>query len=290
MRRIWLSVLAVAVVAFGACGRSNDTALDVTSGAKAQRALLAASERTADANSSRVSMDIEMKGMPGLPPEGMSLKGVGAFNYENRDGEFTMTFPPTGGVELGEIKMILADNVVYEQFPAALAQQLGGKRWVKIDLATIGAQSGIDVGSLAQAQTNPTQALDYLKGASGDVTVVGREKLRGDDVTHLTAMLDLAKAAESATPAQKKAAEQTAQMFEGQLVPTNVWLDDEGRLRKMTYVIDMSKVKLPQTATSTPVGGTMNFAIEIWDFGVKVDAEPPPADEVTDLGAQMPPR
>jgi hypothetical protein len=47
--------------------------------------------------------------------------------------------------------------------------------------------------------------------------------------------------------------------------PVEIWVDEEGRTRRYSY---------------HPIGSQETFVWEFFDFGVKVDLEPPPADQV----------
>ena len=62
-------------------------------------------------------------------------------------------------------------------------------------------------------------------------------------------------------------------------VPADVWINDDDRVVKMHLVIDGS-------AFDTS-GGTADLTMQITDFGVPVDVQPPPADETSDLSALL---
>ena len=51
-----------------------------------------------------------------------------------------------------------------------------------------------------------------------------------------------------------------------------MWVDDKGRVRKLHYDVP---------------GDAGSVTMELYDFGVAVDATPPPADQVADLGALL---
>jgi hypothetical protein len=72
----------------------------------------------------------------------------------------------------------------------------------------------------------------------------------------------------------------------GPTLPMQVWLDDEGRLRRQQ--VDMT-VEAPASASATPDNGAapqqlkMSTVMEFSDFGTDVDAEAPPAGQVADM-------
>ena len=289
-----MTAVLVAVSLLGAaCGGDGDSGGGESGQSEGERTpqeivLASASETVAD-KSSRVAFQVKMTGQPEVP-EGITITGDGAFDYANKRGSFTMVIPPVGGVEIGQIQAVFLGNVMYQKFPAQFAQFLGGKPWIKIDLAAVSEMAGVDINTIMQAQSSdPTQALQFLRGAADDVTEVGKEELRGDDVTHYRATLDFQKAVAAAPPEQQAALRQAAEIYAGQKVPAEMWIDDEDRLRRMTYKVDLAMLQLPEgaaTAGAKPTG-TMDFNMELFEFGVAVDAAAPPPDQVTDLGALL---
>ncbi len=181
----------------------------------------------------------------------------------------------------GTSTVVLADTVFYIELPPAVASELGGKSWIKIDLVELGKTQGIDLNQLNSLQGNdPAAALDFLRGASEDTRKVGEEKVRGADTTHYAATLDLDKAAQSLAPDLRDDFERATAQLGTKQMPVDVWIDDDGRLRKMTYALDTSKL---QGAASGGATGKVTTTVELFDFGVEVDVQEPPAEQVTDL-------
>ena len=63
-----------------------------------------------------------------------------------------------------------------------------------------------------------------------------------------------------------------------QSVPTEVWLDGKGRVRRLKQTVQLA---------SGLVSGTTTLVLEYFDFGAKVDATPPPADQTSDFTALL---
>ena len=287
MRR-WLGVIGVGVMLVaGACGSSGDDdgATATTATEAPAQVLLASASKTAEAKSSKATSTITIQGAQGLPGGEFTSTGEGAYDFTTREGAFTLTLPPIGGVEIGRVDAVLTGPVLYQKFPPQLAQALGGKPWVKIDLNDLGQASGVDFSSLIQYLGDPTQALQLLRGAGAETTEVGQERLRGESVTHYRATFDVGKAAAAAPPDQQKALQQLSHLFGGRPLRAEVWIDEEQRLRKLSYSLDLARLNLPaQAPPAARPTGTLALVTEFFDFGTPVSVTVPPADQVTDLG------
>jgi hypothetical protein len=241
-----------------------------------QAAVAQAATKYEEAGSSRVSMSATIKDVPGGP---FTFTGEGEFDRER--GHMTMDMSElgaaTGGAFAGELEMILEDLVMYMKFPEAITQQLpGGKSWVRIDLREAGKELGIDLEELMQVQqSDPTQALQYLRGASDDFEEVGEEDVRGVATTHYRGTIDLRKAAEQLPEEARESFERAIDLIGVANLPFEVWIDEDGMARRMKYEQPL--------AGADGEEGTMALTMELFDFGVDVDVEPPPSDEVIDI-------
>ena len=212
----------------------------------------------------------------------VSFSGDGAFDYEARRGQFTLDLSSLGlPVPGGKAEMVLVQDVVYMKLPLDVPQ-LQARPWLKVDVDEVGRESGIDVSSFRQLQNNdPTASLNFLRGATEDAEKVGTEKVRDVETTRYRATLDLRKAAEQVSQDLKDDVERVIQQLGQDRIPTQAWVDGDGRLRRLEYAVDLSKVQAP--ATGAKPSGTLTTTVELYDFGVEVDAAEPPTDQVTDL-------
>jgi hypothetical protein len=277
MRRL-LALLALAALAPLGCG-GGDAAEELTP----ESAVAQAATKTERAGSSRMSFAATMAG--GGLPRAVRFSGEGEFDYESRTGRATYDMseliPGAGPIEI-----VMDRLVVYMEFPASLAGGLPeGKSWLKLDLEKLGEATGIDLGALAQMnQGDPTQILLYLRGASDRIEEVGEESVRGAETTHYRASVSFRKALQQSLgklpPELRESArmsiERLIEAIGSDTVPVDVWIDEDGRARRMRMAYDMN---VP--SATEPMSFEMDF--ELYDFGVTVDAEPPPADEVADL-------
>jgi hypothetical protein len=199
--------------------------------------------------------------------------------------DFDMTGLPAsaqlGGPTL-HMSMVFEGLDLYMKLPPSLAAQIpGGKPWLKLNLQEAGKQAGIDLSQLLQSgnmSQDPTQMLDYLRAASGEVTKVGNEQVRGVDTTHYRATVDLKKVPDAAPSGQRaalrKQIDQLIALTGTRTIPTEVWIDGDNLVRrvKLSYVFDQNGER-----------GSTTVLEELYDFGAQVNVSPPTADEVVDI-------
>jgi hypothetical protein len=268
-----LACLAAAVLVTG-CGGSAREAVQLES--VAQAATL-----TAEAGSSRFELRMTMD----AGGQSVAVDASGAFDFAGSRGRMTMEAGQLGGT----FELRLDGTVMYMRMPEGLGMALpGGKRWLKVDLEGLGALAGAELGGLTQLQRqqSPAQLLDFLKAVEGDVEQLGEEEVRGVATTRYRGTIDLQKALEAqleALPEEQREAlalqlEQAlrAAAPDGEL-SVDVWADAEGRVRRAAMEL---------VVPGAP-GGAAAVAItmDLFDFGVEVDVEPPPDAEVLDLAA-----
>ncbi len=132
--------------------------------------------------------------------------------------------------------------------------------------------------------------MDYLRGIGSDVTEVGTEQVRGDETTHYKGTVDLEEAAAAAPAESRKALEKALAQTGSSTVPVEVWVDEQGRTRRVLTTIALPD-GLPGAAAPAPSAsagaGSVAATIEFYDFGVAADIAAPPAGEVTDLTSQL---
>jgi hypothetical protein len=253
------------------CGDGEPTPLAV---------VRAAASETTQADTARISMTMEAGGV--LPGDDPAFSAEGVVDFSARRGRFTIDFAKiTQGLVPGEAEYLVDGTTIYFRFPPAVARELpDDKVWWRFDFDDVGKELGIDLESLASLQSNdPTAVLQFLRG-SGEVTEVGRETLRGADTTHYRATLDLARARESVPEDVREAYDQATATLGVDTLPAEIWVDEEGRMRKLTFSVDLSKAKLPDGASAS---GVLHMTMELYDFGVRVDVAAPPADQVGEL-------
>jgi hypothetical protein len=119
--------------------------------------------------------------------------------------------------------------------------------------------------------TDPSQSLDLLRAASSDFREVGEEEIRGVQTTHYEGTVDLEKVAEQVPEDARESYRRLMEQSGQREIPMEVWIDEDGLTRRVHY---------EQTLGD---GTTMDLTQEYFDFGVEVDVEPPPDEDVLDI-------
>jgi hypothetical protein len=272
MRKIVL--LLAALLVLPACGGDSVAADPVAE----------AATKTTEAGSSRIEFTMAMEA------EGRSLtmRGEGVFDYSPPIGRMTLdlgNLAELAGGELGNgrVEFVLDGAAYYMKFPQ-VTERFFGKQWLKIDLEEVGELTGADLGALQQANQNPAQLMQFLRGASDDIEELGKEEVRGVETTHYRARVDLDEAAERGAETGELSDEMREQLQAEiermkaqtglETLPVDVWLDEDNLLRRMQMDLSFA-VKRGQVG--------LDMTMDFFDFGVDVRVAPPPADETVDI-------
>jgi hypothetical protein len=267
------------------------TVIALTAGCTAELSpgatVVQASSVTRDARSARVSYSATFDVAAAPEPGPISMTGEGQFDYASRRGrmifDLTEVLRPSGEVPegVGEVEMIFAESVLYMKMPFLTRLLPDPKPWIKVDLEA--AREGeANVGQLAQlGQSDPTHILELLGGATRSVDDLGTESVRGTKTTHYRTVLDLVRAARDASGAAQPSVYGLMQRTGARELPADVWIDRKGRMRKMSYRVELT----PPAGTAAPPSDpdTMSVAMELYEFGIEVRAAPPPDGDVVDL-------
>lgn len=269
-----VAAVALALLASG-CGAATPKA------ASAAEVVHGSYDKTTAAKTAKINLSEQIDQGGSAASQHVSVTGSGSVDFAHQTSNFSMQLP-TGQ----SVRILYTGGVVYEKLPTALTSKLGGKPWLKIDLNKV-AQSKYGA-SLQQLTANtphdPADTLAYLRGASSKVTKAGTATIGGTATTHYKVTLDLDKAAK--TPAEKQAIAKVATQLGTHSLPADVWIDKQGRLRKMTITEKITPPKASGSATSTgPV--TLHLTETVSDFGVPVHVVVPPAAQTTDLTAKV---
>lgn len=282
VRLVFVATVSVAALALVAAlvvspGGHKATTLNLATGPGA-KAVAASYQATRDAGTARGELTLTFAGQT------VSGQGVGDFGTGVAAG--TITLPN----DVDPVDVVSTGDALFVQLPASYRMVTNGKPWVKLDRAALTSLVGDQLGVMGSGGAiAPTDVLNYVKGVSGDVQPVGTEPVRGTQTTHYKANIDLDKVAAQLPAASRRGGRQAATVV-GQPVPADLWVDAQGRLRKLTLTIDASRIRTTPTgggATRTPPTGTGTATFELYDFGTKVMAHAPAADQVSDIGSMI---
>jgi hypothetical protein len=227
-----------------------------------------------DAGTSGVSLELTMTGIGDKP---VTITGEGVQDSRQHRARFTFDLSGVGelsggGVQLSEIELLLDGFTLYMNLP--FLEIAGLKPWVEIDLQALAQEEGFDLGSLrGLSQTDPSQVLRYLQAASDDIEEVGEEDVRGVGTTRYRISIDVDKVAQLA-PVEARAAIEALLAESGlETIPAEVWIDGDGLVRRIELAYEGMEFTPGQK-------GDMTLRVELYDYGVGVEVQPPPADQV----------
>jgi hypothetical protein len=265
----------------------SSTANSVPGSAADAQAVAAALPRTKAAGSARISTSTEL----GTGGQNVPVNAAGTVGFANKSADLTENLP--GGQGSGETRFV--NGVLYERLPGDLISRLsGGKPWISLDVTKLSQQGG---GSLQQLMTDspsdPTQMLGFLQGV-GSASKVGPDTVDGVPTTHYNVTIDLDKASARQSGAGKQAIQTLEDEIGSHSLPAQVWIDNQGRLRKITMQETLSGMPATTDAhgtdqSSAPSTGHVSFSFTatLSDFGVPVTVTAPPADQVADLTQKL---
>ena len=232
-------------------------------------------ETTAKAESSKFSTRSVITGLPrqeGMP-QSLTIIGEGSGTLDGERAQMTVQMPM-----FGEMEVRYVDSTMYQKMPEPFtAQAPPGKRWVEIDQEKLMEEYGTSLSEMQEGtQGTPSDQLAYLRGVSDSVEKLGTEEVRGAPTTHYRADVDLDKAAPK-DPEARRAFERMTEDLRAEKIPTEVWIDEEGRVRRYEMTMAMPLPEgTPQNGQGDP---TMTMTAEYYDFGTPVNVEPPPKDK-----------
>jgi hypothetical protein len=182
-------------------------------------------------------------------PDSVLAHASGVTSGDGENAEIVMELP-----EGRHAEQRVVDGVLYLDVGDSFfgAKPPDGKRWIELDLRGLSEIFGKDLASAFGGSQTPASALDALERLTGDVERVGDETVAGRPATHYRGSIDRDGVGTS---------------------PVDVWIDAQDRV-----------VKLHVGVADTGAELTM----EIVEFGVPVEVEPPPPDEVASFEDLLP--
>ncbi|MCX5333097.1 MULTISPECIES: hypothetical protein [unclassified Streptomyces] len=254
----------VAVVWAGAagCSASGVAAEDGRSSGDAVEVVRLAADRLVEARSSKARTSMEMA----TGGTRVTIRGEGIYDYRRRVGELKVLLPqdPAGTSEHRPITELLAPGALFMKNRGA---GVPSDKWVRVETASLSDGNLVTGGA-----TDPFAAAELLRGTRS-ATYVGETEVAGTEVRHYRGVADLTVAARDASAGNRSALGAAAKGFATARVPFDVYLDDDGRIRKVRH--RFSFVNGQQEGTVAVASTTL-----LYDFGVAVDVRLPDDDDI----------
>lgn len=281
MRRSgWLGgAVAGAVALLAACSTTAVSGQGVPVNTAAPSAIDAAYRTTVAAGSARISLSAQLGGAAANGSV-QTVTGTGTENLTAGTADLNFTLPD--GSAPTEIRYL--DGMVYERLPAgASTVESNGRPWISVNVRQVlRAQYGAGITQLSRTTpTDPSSELAYLRGIADTVTDLGPDTVAGTPTTHYRGTVDLDRAGQLAGAPVQPAITALEQQLGSTTLPVDVWLDAQGRVRKL--VLDEQVSQPAATPGSQPTSVRLSVTVTLSDFGVAADITAPPADQVTDV-------
>ncbi|WP_405871449.1 hypothetical protein [Streptomyces sp. NBC_00005] len=221
-----------------------------------------AADTLVDAGTSKASTSMEMA----TGGTRVTIRGQGDYDYRRRLGRLKVQLPqtPAGTAEHRPITELLAPGALFMKNRGA---GVPADKWVRVDTATLSDGNLVTGGA-----TDPYTAAELLRGTR-TATYVGRTEFAGIEVRHYRGTSDLALAAKGASNGVRQALTAAAKGFATAEVPFDVYLDDQGRIRKIRH--RFSFVNGRQKSTVAVASTTL-----LYDFGAPVDVRLPASKDI----------
>ncbi|MFF8944607.1 hypothetical protein ACF1A5_20505 [Streptomyces sp. NPDC014864] len=244
------------------CAGGGAAAQDGRAAADPVRTLRKAADTLLAAGSSQARTSMEMA----TGGTRVTIRGEGAYDFRGQLGRLTVMLPqdPAGTVPHRPITELLAPGALFMKNRGA---GVPADKWVRVETATLSDGNLVTGGA-----TDPLAAAEVLRGTR-TATYVGRTELAGVEVRHYRGTADLALAAKSAGASGGAALRAAAKGFATATVPFDVYLDDQGRIRKVRH--RFSFVNGQHEGTVAVFSTTLLYA-----FGTPVTVRLPKAEDI----------
>ncbi|WAZ22630.1 hypothetical protein STRCI_003894 [Streptomyces cinnabarinus] len=249
----------VACVGVGGCGGAQGGGVHGGEGADVVRGAAAELVR-ARSSKAHTSMEMAAGGTR------VTIRGEGIYDYRKQVGRLKVLLPqdPSGDSPHRPITELLAPGALFMKNRGA---GVPADKWVRVE-----TESMADGNLVTGGATDPFAAAELLLGAQ-DVSFVGEEQVAGVDVRHYRGTADLRRAARHASKGSRDSLAAAAKGFATSRVPFDVYLDEDGRIRKVRH--RFSFVNGQQDGPVAVASTTLLF-----DFGVAVDVRLPDRDDI----------
>jgi hypothetical protein len=196
----------------------------------------------------------------------VTIRGEGVYDFRRGLGQLRVVLPqdPAGDTGQRPITELLAPGALFMKNRGA---GVPADKWVRVETASLSDGNLVTGGA-----TDPYAAAEVLRGTR-TARFVGRTRLAGVEVRHYRGSADLAVAARKASPGGRGSLSAAARGFATATVPFDVYLDEQGRIRKVRHRFSFvnGRHKEVVAVASTTL---------LYDFGAAVDVRLPVAGDI----------
>lgn len=261
----------------------------------ADAAVSAAAQQTADQSTGRFSLTVSASGVTQMPDVDLTVEG--AYDIPNERYEVSMDLTSMAGV-LGDaagmvgdasVRVVVDGDVMYLHL-GGMSDFLGlDGEWLRVDMADLAGAAGLGEAEVPADQIDPGllapgDVLGALEQMGGEVTEVGTEEVRGVSTTHYSGQIDLQKALDELTPEERDEVQGLLDFVAPDstlpALPVDVWIDDEGFVRRVELSLSLAELPGPADAV---IDGQVSVTMEFFDLGAPVDIQPPSPDQVSEF-------
>ncbi|CAL9495535.1 hypothetical protein SUDANB108_03339 [Streptomyces sp. enrichment culture] len=258
-----VAAAAVAGVGLGAGGcAGGDAVAEDSRGGDAVVLLHRAADRLVQAGSSKARTSMEMA----AGGTRVTIRGAGVYDYRRRLGRLRVLLPqdPAGAAGRRPITELLAPGALFMKNRGA---GVPPDKWVRVDTRTLSDGNLVTGGA-----TDPFAAAEVLRGTR-TATYLGRTQVAGTGVRHYRGTADLGDAARRASDGNAASLRAAAKGFATAAVPFDVYLDDQGRVRKVRHRFSFvnGQRKSPVAVASTTL---------LYDFGAPARVRLPDEEDI----------
>jgi hypothetical protein len=297
MRRASVLVPAVAAVSMlvGGCGGGSTNAVSPATNANSKNdstqlpSLLANTpDVAAEAGTVRTAAIVVLEGADGTT---LQMPIESTFDAMHRRGRTVMDMSQIaelsgspGKPALWRSEVVIDDGVGYMRMPAFQRMAPGSKPWLRFD--TNGGKKQDPAMLSEMSRSDPRIMLQPLRAADEDVENMGRTQIDGIEVTHYRTLIDLNKAIASAPPVLRAEVRRNLRdVMKGGITEalTDVWIDDEGLVRRLMERYGDKPVPFGDTGLS----GKLSTQVDFFDYGKPVTIRVPPASQVMEFDALL---
>ncbi|WP_338698040.1 hypothetical protein V2W30_18710 [Streptomyces sp. Q6] len=158
----------------------------------------------------------------------VTIEGEGVYDYRKGIGELKVRLPQdaAGAQEHRPITELLAPGAL---FMKNRGSGVPDDKWVRVDTASL-----TDGNLVTGGATDPLAAAELLRGAR-QVTYAGESEIEGTTTRHYRGSIDLTAAARAASRGNEGALAAAAKGFGKEPVLFDVYLDEDGLIRKVRH-------------------------------------------------------